>query len=669
MLAAAARALRDHPIVNSQVTDDGIALLPDVHVGLAVALDERPVVPVIRDADRLDLAELSAETTRLAEAARTGKLALADLEGGTFSVSALGMFGVDAFTPVINPPNAAILGVGRLRDDLVLGRRRGDDGEAADAQPDLGPPRARRCAGRRVLPDDRAPAGRSDDARLRGAAMSVEPKLAEPATAVPMIAAPTTEGIGAWPARWATLNPDGCAIRWEGSDITWRDLEARVAGAANALADMGVGRGDRVGCLMTNCPEFLVTVFAAVRLGALFVPLNTRLAPPELAYIAGDAGVSVVVSEGCVRATIAAAGIDRPRLMRETWPSGDGRSSPASPTQWEDDAFICYTSGTTGLPKGAVLTHRGVLFTSIDQMLAHGVSHADRMYAPLPLCFTGGLVNVAMTMAHTGGTLVLESQFEPGKALRQIEEERVTLFFAVPYLFDTMRQHPDWDRRDLSSMRVAKTGGAPVPEALLEAYAARGMLLTQGFGLTEGGGLSLNLSEHDVRRKLGSAGLPVFYGAAKIADDDGAAVPSGTIGELCVSGPQVMRAYWNNPAATADALRHGWLHTGDLAVQDDEGYFTIVDRKKDMVISGGLNVYPAEVEAVLVRDPGVLEVAVVGVPSDEVGRGGRRRGRRCRPTPRTACGRVVRISSPTTSGRSGSCSGPSHCRGRCRARF
>jgi fatty-acyl-CoA synthase len=427
------------------------------------------------------------------------------------------------------------------------------------------------------------------------------------------------EGVGSWPARWAASAPDACAIRWDGADITWRQLEHGVASAANALADMGVGRGDRVGCLMTNCPEFLLAVFATVRLGALFVPLNTRLAAPELAYIAEDAGVSVLVTEASFDAVVTAAGLDAPRMMREHWPTGDGRPSPESPTTWDDDAFICYTSGTTGRPKGAVLTHRGVFFTSIDQVLAHGISHADRMYAPLPLCFTGGLVNVAMTMAHTGGTLVLEAQFEPGRALRQIEQERITLFFAVPYLFDTMRQHSEWEQRDLTSMRVAKTGGAPVPEALLEAYAERGMLLTQGFGLTEGGGLSLNLSEHDVRRKLGSAGLPVFYGDAEIADDAGNSVPAGTVGELCVRGPQVMRAYWNNPVATADALRDGWLHTGDLAVRDEEGYFTIVDRKKDMVITGGLNVYPAEVEAVLTRDAGVAEVAVLGVPSSKWG--------------------------------------------------
>jgi fatty-acyl-CoA synthase len=412
------------------------------------------------------------------------------------------------------------------------------------------------------------------------------------------------------------LNPEGCAIRFAGEDVTWAELDARVDRAAGRLAALGIGPGDRVGCLLTNCPEFLETVFATAHLGAIFVPLNVRLAPPELAYIVENAGIGALVTEAAFDDLVSRAGVTVGQLRRETWDEPPSVAVLPPACRWDQDAFICYTSGTTGLPKGAVLTHSNVFWTALDTILAHGVSSDDRMYAPLPLCFTGGLIPVAMAMAHAGAALILEAQFDPGKALVDIAEQRITMFFAVPFLFETMLQHPRWDDSDLSTLRVAKAGGAPVPKALLEAYAGRGILLTQGYGLTEGGGLNLTLAEQDTQRKLGSAGLPVFYGEAKVVDEAGATVEPGTVGEMCVRGPEVMRGYWENPAATAEVLRDdGWLHTGDLAVADEEGYFTIVDRKKDMVISGGLNIYPAEVEAVLVRAPGVAEVAVFGVPS------------------------------------------------------
>lgn len=428
----------------------------------------------------------------------------------------------------------------------------------------------------------------------------------------------TAEGVGTWLRGWSRLRPADTALRFDDLALTWSDLEQRADAVAAALAELGVGRGDRVGCLLSNCPEFLDTVHAAALLGAIFVPLNVRLAPPELRFVAGDAGLAALVSESPFDEVIHAAGLEVSRLDRERWPSTGAAPSP-SPTRWDDDAFLCYTSGTTGRPKGAVLTHANLLWTSIDTIHAHDLGATDIMYAPLPLCFTGGLVNVAMTMVHCGGTLVLETGFDPGRALAAIEEQQVTAFFAVPLLFDAMRQHPRWPTADLSSLRVAKAGGAPVAPALLEAYQERGIVLTQGYGLTEGGGSNLSLPERDAHRKLGSAGLPTFYGDVKIADEQGSEVGVGDVGEVCVTGPHIMRGYWQNDAATREAFQDGWLRTGDLGVRDDEGYVTIVDRKKDMIISGGLNVYPAEVEAALQGLEGLAEAAVIGVPSERWG--------------------------------------------------
>ena len=284
----------------------------------------------------------------------------------------------------------------------------------------------------------------------------------------------------------------------------------------------------------------------------------------------------------------------------------------------DDPFFICYTSGTTGQPKGAVLTHRSWFYASMVRALQGGINKNDRILLPFPLAFTGGLA-LAMVALWSGATLVLEPAFEPGRALELIEAQRITVFMAVPTLFQLMAQHPAFAATDISSIRCASSGGATVPVSLLRTFLDRGITMTQTYSLTEVSASGITLPYHEAFERVGSCGVPAMHSEAKIVDDDGVEVPPGTVGEIAIRGPEVMAGYWRNPEATAAALRDGWCHTGDLGRMDDDGYFYVVDRAKDMLISGGLNVYPAEIERELAGLDGIVELAVIGVPDERWG--------------------------------------------------
>ena len=284
----------------------------------------------------------------------------------------------------------------------------------------------------------------------------------------------------------------------------------------------------------------------------------------------------------------------------------------------DDPFFICYTSGTTGQPKGAVLTHRSWFYASMVRALQGGINKNDRILLPFPLAFTGGLA-LAMVALWSGATLVLEPAFEPGRALELIEGQRITVFMAVPTLFQLMAQHPAFAATDISSIRCASSGGATVPVSLLRTFLDRGITMTQTYSLTEVSASGITLPYHEAFERVGSCGVPAMHSEAKIVDDDGAEVPPGTVGEIAIRGPEVMAGYWRNPEATAAALRDGWCHTGDLGRMDEDGYFYVVDRAKDMLISGGLNVYPAEIERELAGLKGIVELAVIGVPDERWG--------------------------------------------------
>ena len=419
---------------------------------------------------------------------------------------------------------------------------------------------------------------------------------------------------------WRRCRPDEVALRFGGRSCTWRELDERTDALAAGLAAHGLGRGDRLGLLLTNRPEFCELVLAAAKLGAIAVPMNVRFTAPEVAFVVRDADCRLVVTEEALVAGVELVADRQPVLRAETLDSVHvpGATVDVARTADDDPVCICYTSGTTGDPKGAVLTHGSWNVASQGWVQAVQLACTDRVLLPFPLAFTGGLAVFLFTY-WAGARLVLEPAFDPDRAFDLFEHERISALFAVPVIHQTLVDHPRWATADLSSWRIASSGGAPVPESLIRAVQARDVPMLQGYSLTEGSAAVTVLPAHDALRKLGSAGLPVVHAEVRVVDDDGRPLPAGETGEIVVRGPQVMSGYWGNAAATAETLRDGWLHTGDLGRLDDEGYLYVVDRAKDMLISGGLNVYPAEIERVLAAVPGVVEVAVVGVPHDRWG--------------------------------------------------
>ncbi len=439
--------------------------------------------------------------------------------------------------------------------------------------------------------------------------------------------------LGSWIARRDAASPHLPAITFDGHTLTYGAFSDRIDRLAAELAAGDVGPGDRVAYLGLNHPDFLVTLFAAARIGAIFVPLNWRLTAGELSYILGDAGVHTLLADAEHAAVVdpvcPEAGVQRTIALTQVpgWESlGDllaARDPLAEPVHPQPDevAVIMYTSGTTGRPKGAMLTHANLFWNNINALLAFDTSQHDVSLVCAPLFHIGGLNVTTLIALQKGAHIVLMPTFEPGQALKLIAEYRVTTMFGVPAMYLFMSQLPEFAAADLSSVRYLVCGGAPVPEPLIKRYGARDIPFAQGYGLTETAPLALVLRTDEVDVKVGAAGHQVLpLSDVRLVDANNNPVPAGTRGEICVRGPQVTTGYWRNPQATAAVFDdQGWFHTGDIGQADGDGYVWVIDRVKDMVISGGENVYPAEVEDVLYGHPAVAEVAVLGTPHERWG--------------------------------------------------
>ncbi|MBD0275027.1 MAG: long-chain fatty acid--CoA ligase [Acetobacteraceae bacterium] len=444
-----------------------------------------------------------------------------------------------------------------------------------------------------------------------------------------------------WIAHHAARRPGAVAAvdLASGRRLTYRDFDRRISALAGHLRDAcGVGPGARVALLAQNGTDILEAQFACFRLGALFVPLNWRLAPAELDAIAADCTPAALVHDA--EFADGAAGLVERHGIVHRLPRGAGDSpyeraiaaarplDPPHPATHDEPCLILYTSGTTGAPKGAVSTHGTVFWNAVNCADAAGLTAETAQLCVLPMFHIAGLNLFANPILHLGGTVAVMRRFDAGEALRRLADPAlgVTHFHGAPPLYQAMAQHPDFAAADLGRLRVAFVGTAPVPVALLDAWQHKGVALRQGYGLTETGPMVLNLEAADAVRKAGSAGKPVLHAEVRVvADAEGRrGAAAGEVGELWVRGPAVTPGYWNRPEATRAAFAEGgWLRSGDAVRVDEEGFFFVVDRWKGMFISGGENVYPAEVENVLYRHPAVAEAAVIGVPDERWGEVGR----------------------------------------------
>jgi fatty-acyl-CoA synthase len=427
--------------------------------------------------------------------------------------------------------------------------------------------------------------------------------------------------------RNAAFTPDKPAIRFPGRTLSFAALTERIAGTARALKSrFGVGRGDRVAILSANHPDYLVLLYACARLGALLVPLNWRLAVPEQVFILSDAAVKVLVVEQgfadvipplrqalpdvhVIGLDFAEGGVSFDDHLAAA--TGDGRNPHID---LSCPLLVVYTSGTTGRPKGAVLRQEALVWNAAMSVHLHGLTAEDHVLTVLPLFHVGGL-NIQTTPAlQAGATVTLHPRFAPDQTLAALAEDRPSLVVLVPATIQALVEHPGWRDTDVSGLRAVTTGSTTVPQPLIDAIESRGVPVLQVYGSTETCPIAVYTRLGATHGRSNAAGLPGLYCEARVVDHDGHEVPHGTAGEVAVRGPNVFFEYWGNEAATRDALREGWYHTGDIAVRDPDGTFHIRDRKKNMIISGGENIYPAEVERVLNAHPAVMEAAVIGRP-------------------------------------------------------
>lgn len=422
-----------------------------------------------------------------------------------------------------------------------------------------------------------------------------------------------------------------------GLRLTFSDLNTRVNKVASLLTDLGVGKGDRVAIMMMNSAEFFEAYFAIAKIGGVVVPLNWRLVADELEFIIKDSGSSALIfgDEFAALTTDLQSRGDKTDVKHwlhsgqsdtldfasdyEALRDAASDAEPATTAMDDDLLYIMYTSGTTGLPKGVVHTHNTTLWALITILATADMHHGDRYLAALPMFHVGALTPITLNV-YTGTTSVVMREFDPVRTWELFEEEKINTALLVPAMLNFMSQVDKRSEVDHSSLRWIQCGAAPVPVSLIEQYAGMGIDIQQIYGLTESCGPACLITGDDALTRIGSTGRGFFHTDIRVVTEDGSDAQPGEQGEIWVRGRHIMKEYWNRPDATAETItQDGWLRTGDVASQDAEGYVYIQDRIKDMIISGGENVYPAEIENVILSHPDVAEVAVIGQPSEKWG--------------------------------------------------
>jgi fatty-acyl-CoA synthase len=401
--------------------------------------------------------------------------------------------------------------------------------------------------------------------------------------------------ISVWIERHAARTPDKTALICGDTATSYAEFAARIGFLADVLAARGIGPGDRVALLSTNHPDYAALLFAAARLGAVLVPLNWRLAPAELGYIVADAGAKLLIFETAFAASVpgGVAALAREALDRAS-------AIPAARAgALELPVLIVYTSGTTGRPKGAVLTQDALVWNAINSQHMHDLTADDRVLTNLPMFHVGGLNIQTLPALRMGATVMLQPRFDPSDALAAIAAFKPTLTLVVPATMKALIAHPAWAATDLSCLRLAGAGSSVVPLDLIRAFHARGVPVAQVYGATETGPIAICQGRDDAMANEGAIGRPALHCEARLAED----------GEILIRGPNVAAGYWNDPQATAEAFADGWFRTGDLGRIDANGQWHALERKKDMIISGGENIYPAELETALLEHAGCAVVA------------------------------------------------------------
>ena len=421
-----------------------------------------------------------------------------------------------------------------------------------------------------------------------------------------------------------------------GRRFTYRELNQRAIGMANFLLRMGVQEGDRVSILAHNSVIYLDLFFGVAKIGAIFAPLNWRLVANELIYIVNDCQPKILFCGPDFNAKLAemrtAIGVEHVVSLEDadianavSYEESLAAVSPVEPVRpagvdGRSAHCILYTSGTTGRPKGAIVPRRQVLWNCINTAVSWGLSENDVSPVFTPLFHAGGLFAFLTPLFYLGGRIVLSKSFDAEQSLRIIEEERCTVVLGVPTLFQMWLDTPGFAERDFNHIHFFISGGAPCPAPLMQRWREQtGTIFRQGYGLSEVGPNCFSMTDEESVPKSGSVGRPIFHSEMRLVDEEGHEVPKGSTGELLIRGPHVCAGYWNNPQASTAAIVDGWFHTGDMARCDEDGFYTIVGRFKDMIISGGENVYAAEVEAVFLEHEAVQECALIGLPDEKWG--------------------------------------------------